>query len=113
MAEWQTAMSSCEFSEWMAFFQLQPYGEWRADFRTASVMALIANVNRDPKKTSEFTPQDFMPDFEKALDERQAQEEMPEHERVWNKVRSAFGGLVERPSPPTPLPERERGDGVE
>lgn len=62
-------------------------------------MALIANVNRDPEKSEEFAPQDFMPDFEKALDEREAQEEAPEHERVWNKVRSALGGLVQ----PTPL----------
>ncbi len=106
-------MSSREFTEWMAFFQLQPYGEWRADFRTASLMALIANVNRDPNKSKEFTPQEFMPTFEKALDERQTAEEMPEHERVWNKVRNAFGGLVQRPtppaSPPTPL-LKERGE---
>lgn len=102
MAELQSAMSSQEFGEWMAFFQLQPYGEWRQDFRTANLMALIANVNRDPKKSKEFTPQDFMPDFEKALDERQAQEDVLEHERVWNKVKTAFGGLVKPPSRPSP-----------
>ena len=28
---------------------------------TSSVMALIANVNRDPKKTKEFRPSDFNP----------------------------------------------------
>ncbi|HPC65344.1 MAG TPA: hypothetical protein P5175_06225 [Anaerohalosphaeraceae bacterium] len=28
---------------------------------TASVMALIANVNRDPKKTRAFKPSDFNP----------------------------------------------------
>lgn len=90
-------MSSREFAEWMAFFRIQPFGEWRGDFRTANVMALIANVNRDQKKSIEFSAQDFMPDFEKALDEMEAQEEIPVHERVWNKVRSAFGGLVKRP----------------
>lgn len=95
-------MGSREFTEWMAFFQLQPYGEWRADFRTASLMALIANVNRDPNKSKEFSPQDFMPDFDKALDERQAQEAIPEHERVWNKVKAAFGGLARPSSRPSP-----------
>lgn len=95
-------MSSREFTEWMSFFQLQPYGEWRADFRTASLMALIANVNRDPNKDKEFTPQDFMPNFEKALEEREAQEEIPAHERLWNKVKTAFGGLVKPPSQPSP-----------
>ena len=29
--------------------------------RTASVMALIANANRDPKKTRPFKPSDFDP----------------------------------------------------
>lgn len=112
MAEWQAVMSSREFSEWMAFSQLQPFGEWRSDYRTATLMALIANAmtrskDSDPVKA----PGDFMEqfDFEKALDEREAQEEVPEHERVWNKVKSAFGGLVKpRPSlTPSPSPSGE------
>lgn len=97
MAEWQRMMSSHEFAEWMAFFQLQPFGEWRGDFRTASLMALIANVmtrskDSDPVKSTE----DFMPDFEKALDEKQVQEEIPEHARLWQKIKSRLGGLVTR-----------------
>ncbi|TVQ57549.1 MAG: hypothetical protein EA377_00820 [Phycisphaerales bacterium] len=39
-------------------------GEARLDERwshTASILALIANVNRDPKKTGPFKPADFMP----------------------------------------------------
>ena len=104
MAEWQAVMSSHEFSEWMAFFRIQPFGEWRGDFRMAQVLALTANVNRDPKKSAEVSAQDFMPDFEKALDEMEAQEEIPEHERLWNKVRTAFGGLVKRPTPLSATP---------
>lgn len=97
MAEWQAVMSSREFAEWMAFFQLQPFGDRRADFRNASLMALISNVmtrtkDSDPVKT----PEEFMPDFEKALDELQAHEEIPEHVRLWQKIRSRFSGLVQR-----------------
>ena len=33
-------------------------GAWR---RTASMMALFANANRDPKKHAAFTPADFNP----------------------------------------------------
>jgi len=34
----------------------------RADWaRTASLMALVANTNRDPKKTRPFRPSDFDP----------------------------------------------------
>ncbi len=98
-------MSSSEFAEWIAFFQLQPFGEWRNDYRTATLMALISNVmtrtkDSDPVKA----PSDFMEqfDFEKALEAREAQEEIPEHERVWNKVKSAFSWFVKPPSRPSP-----------
>lgn len=62
MAEWQEAMSSREFAEWKAFFALQPYGEWRKDYRTASLMALLTNLWRgkdDPVRK----PEEFMPRF--------------------------------------------------
>lgn len=39
-------------------------GEARLDehwAHTASILALIANVNRDPKKTGPFKPSDFLP----------------------------------------------------
>jgi len=32
---------------------------------TSSILALVANVNRDPKKGRAFTPADFNPFFEK------------------------------------------------
>lgn len=100
MAEWQAVMSSLEFSEWMAFFQLQPFGEWRRDFRNASLMALITNVMTRSKESDPVrTAEDFMPDFEKALDEMQTQEEVPAHERLWMKIKSRLGGLVNPPSP--------------
>ena len=88
-------MSSREFAEWMAFRQLHPFGEWRSDFRMAALAAVITNVMTRSKDSDPVRePKDFMPDFEKALDEYQAQEDMPEHERVWRKVQRAFGPLV-------------------
>ena len=97
MAEWQATMSSHEFAEWMGFFQMHPFGEARADLRNASLMALISNVmtrtkHSDPVKQ----PGDFMPDFEQALDNREAEEEIPAHERLWQKIRSRFAGLVQK-----------------
>jgi hypothetical protein len=59
-------MSSKEFSEWMAYAQLEPFGEERADLRMAILASLIANANRDPKKkSSPYEVSDFMPKFEK------------------------------------------------
>lgn len=84
----------------MAFFQLEPAGEWRDDFRMAVLAAVITNVMTRSKDSDPVRePKDFMPDFEKALDEYQAQEEMPEHERVWRKVQRAFGPLVKKKKP--------------
>jgi hypothetical protein len=39
-------MSSLEFSGWMAFYNVDPWGEERADLRAALIACTIANVNR-------------------------------------------------------------------
>jgi hypothetical protein len=45
----------------MAFAQLEPFG-FRADWAPFAVlMALLANINRNPKKSKRFKADDFMP----------------------------------------------------
>ena len=55
------SMSSREMTEWMAYYELEPFGEQRADLRSATVATVIAKTagNKQAK------PADFMPDFEK------------------------------------------------
>ena len=56
-------MSSKEFTEWLAYYRLEPFGAEADDHRMAHLMALIANVNRDPKRRkTPWTPEDFLPD---------------------------------------------------
>lgn len=43
-------MSSREFTEWLAYYELEPFGEQRADLRAALIASVIANAHRDPKK---------------------------------------------------------------
>lgn len=44
----------------MLFYQEQPFGLWRDDYRTAQISHLLAMINRDPKaKPPELS--DFMP----------------------------------------------------
>jgi hypothetical protein len=44
-----------------AYWQISPWGEWRADLRIGQLCALIANANRDPKKRRKpFAIDDFM-----------------------------------------------------
>lgn len=60
-------MSSSEFTEWMAFAELEPFGEWRADLRAGIIASTIANVNRSADSEA-LTPKDFMP-FERTEEE--------------------------------------------
>jgi len=62
VAEAQASTDSREFAEWLAYQQIDPSGEDRADLRAAIIACVIANANRDPK-SKPFTPSDFMPDF--------------------------------------------------
>ena len=55
-------LTADEIIDWLAYYSIEPFGERRADWRMASIMALIANANRDPKKRRRpFRPDDFLP----------------------------------------------------
>ena len=56
-------MGSDEFSEWLAFYQLEPFGDLRGDYRSGVVAATLANVHRT-KESRAFRPEDFMPFLE-------------------------------------------------
>lgn len=52
----------------------------------ASQMALLANINRDPKKTKAFDIPDFMPNWSGA------EEAPPDPEALQRKIMEALGG---------------------
>ena len=61
MDELLDGISSHELTEWMAYAQLEPFGEERADIRSATNTMVLANANRDPKKKrTPYTIEDFM-----------------------------------------------------
>jgi hypothetical protein len=53
-------MDSKELSEWIAFDQCEPIGEWRGDYRTGMLCAMTANMHRKPGGKA-FDAKDFMP----------------------------------------------------
>jgi hypothetical protein len=55
-------MDAREFSEWQAFYMLEPWGSERSDLQAGIVASVIANVNRS-KHARSYTPHDFMPKF--------------------------------------------------
>jgi len=71
------ALSSADFAEWMAYDQIEPFGESRADLRAGIIAATTANVWRGDD-VEPFEPSDFMPVFSaenEAADEPQTWQE--------------------------------------
>jgi hypothetical protein len=44
------AMPASEFQRWIAYYNAEPFGTWRDNFHIATLCALTANINRNPKK---------------------------------------------------------------
>lgn len=64
VGELLSRISSRELTEWMAYYSQEPFGEVRGDLQSAIVAAMIANVNRDPKRQRQaFEVEEFMPKF--------------------------------------------------
>jgi hypothetical protein len=59
-------MTAYGLAEWMAYFELEPWGEERADLRAGIVASTLANIHRSDK-TRAFSPLDFMPYSEKIV----------------------------------------------
>ncbi len=80
-----------QLREWIAFEELEPFGEMRDDYRMANMMQLTANMHRDTKKHPEpYTLSDFLFKFDKEAEEqvkpRQSVEEQKRIARLWAAV---------------------------
>lgn len=54
-------LTASELSQWMAYAAVEPFGEFRDELRHGQLMALHANVNRDPQARREpFRADEFM-----------------------------------------------------
>jgi hypothetical protein len=57
----QLEISSAEFTEWLAFYELEPFGDQVADMRHGTAAALLANINRNSEMRPEpFKARDFI-----------------------------------------------------
>lgn len=55
-------LSERELNEWEIFYQEQPFGLWREDYRTAQISHLLTAIHCDPKQKA-TTLTDLMPFF--------------------------------------------------
>lgn len=67
-------MPERELQEYELFYQEQPFGLWREDYRTAQISHLLAMINRDPKaKPPELS--DFMPFYKESAVENDEEDD--------------------------------------
>lgn len=71
MQELCDRVSPAEFTEWQAFFQLEPFGAWRDNYHAAMLSALTFNIHRG-KATAAAKVSDFMYEDPEITAERQA-----------------------------------------
>lgn len=67
-AELLARVSSRELTEWMLYYQIEPFGTEAAFMGHAITSSVVANANRKKGKKP-FTPDDFMPRFERAKEQ--------------------------------------------
>lgn len=53
-------VSSAEFVEWIAYYDMEPFGDRMDDLRAGTIAAVTANCNR-AKDTDPYAPLDFVP----------------------------------------------------
>lgn len=89
VAELLARVSSRELSEWLAYSQVEPWGEERADLRAGIVASTVANTARNAKKRRKpFRPEEFMPTFERKTQTMAQQQEIAQM-----FARAGFGKL--------------------
>ena len=56
------SLTAKQFAEWEHYARLEPFNELRQDYRVASIVQMVANVNRG-KNQAAYSLQDFMLKF--------------------------------------------------
>lgn len=96
IAELQERISSHDFAEYWAMFQLEPWGLEREDYRAGIVASTVANANRDRKKHPRpYRPEDFVPhvaEREGDDDDELDEDEALAHASGIDAAMAAFGG---------------------
>lgn len=90
-AELEATLSAHEFAEYQALFNIQPFGPWADDLRSARICAAVANTSQlvdwEKRGFRSFTPADFMPDLKP-----KPKEQTPEQQLAIMRAISAAHG---------------------
>jgi len=88
------SLTAKQFMEWQAAFEIESFGEARADARAASIVRALYNINRDSKKHSRpYELPVFIQDFLREMEELDApkRRQTPEQQKqVAQAIVAAF-----------------------
>ena len=80
-----------DFREWQAYYELEPFGELRADYRSASICLTLANLKRG-KNQKPYKLEDFLFKFDEEPKRGQSIQEklavMTVIARAWNAAQA-------------------------
>lgn len=80
-----------DFVGWLSYSELEPFDERRADYRTASVVTMLANVNRDPKTRSRaYKLEDFLLEFDAPIKVRERRQSLELQKSMLVAIANAY-----------------------
>lgn len=98
--EAQNRVSSREFTKWIAEYKRNPWGEQREDIRFSALMALLANLWRDPKRHPKpYSWEDFKFEFG-YIPDNEPERSVEELIKVAAQWTQALGGIDKRVKKP-------------
>lgn len=77
------SLTAKQFRGWEHYAELEPFSEVRQDYRVASIVQMLANVNRGAKQKA-YTIQDFLLKFEPG--EEKPRKQPWEEQLMWAKI---------------------------
>ena len=81
-------MSVTDLRTWIAYYELEPFGEERADLRSAQIVTTLANIHRKPR-----TPAARIKDFVLQVGEPARSKSVgPSFEEIKQRARMMAGG---------------------
>jgi len=90
-------MSFAEFQDWQQFAELEPFGEERADIRTASIVSTLANIWRDPKKHRQpYQMSDFFFRFGDSPEEKKQPQSWEQMKNIGMMMAKAYGATFRK-----------------
>lgn len=82
-------ISSRELTEWMGFYNLEPWGTEIEDYRMGATCATIANAHSEK---GNFTPKNFIPKYGDEPDKQSYESQL----KTAEMINSLFGGSDRR-----------------